>query len=55
MNFFNFAANHPGGKVLNISTGGRVIATTKASNVVTVNPKTFHLTAVKTGAGTTGK
>ncbi|XP_041352455.1 BRCA2-interacting transcriptional repressor EMSY-like isoform X2 [Gigantopelta aegis] len=48
------SANHPGGKVLNISTGGRVIATTtKASNVVTVNPKTLHLTAVKTGAGTT--
>ncbi|KAK6194536.1 hypothetical protein SNE40_000155 [Patella caerulea] len=40
-------------KVLNISTpGGRVITTTKP-NVVTVNPKTLHLTAVKTAGGTT--
>ena len=47
-----------GNKVLNITTpGGRVIATTtKASNVVTVNPKTLHLTAVKSAAGgTTGE
>ena len=47
-----------GSKVLNITTpGGRVIATTtKASNVVTVNPKTLHLTAVKSAAGgTTGE
>ncbi|BFZ06169.1 hypothetical protein BsWGS_09208 [Bradybaena similaris] len=46
---------HSGGKVLNITTpGGRVIATTtKATNVVTVNPKTLHLTAVKSGLGST--
>ncbi|KAK3754188.1 hypothetical protein RRG08_028153 [Elysia crispata] len=46
---------HSGGKVLNITTpGGRVIATTtKATNVVTVNPKTLHLTAVKSGSGST--
>ncbi|XP_059177445.1 BRCA2-interacting transcriptional repressor EMSY-like isoform X2 [Physella acuta] len=46
---------HTGGKVLNITTpGGRVIATTtKATNVVTVNPKTLHLTAVKSGSGST--
>ena len=41
--------------MLNITTpGGRVIATTtKATNVVTVNPKTLHLTAVKSGSGST--
>ncbi|KAH9514629.1 hypothetical protein Btru_023128 [Bulinus truncatus] len=46
---------HSEGKVLNItSPGGRVIATAaKATNVVTVNPKTLHLTAVKSGSGST--
>ncbi|KAL8625511.1 hypothetical protein ACOMHN_014600 [Nucella lapillus] len=46
-----------GSKVLNISApGGRVIANTKAPNVVTVNPKTLQLTAVKSAAGgTTGQ
>ncbi|XP_064615204.1 BRCA2-interacting transcriptional repressor EMSY-like [Liolophura sinensis] len=45
-----------GSKILNITTqGGKVIATTnKSPNVVTVNPKTLHLTAVKTAAGVAG-
>lgn len=45
------------GRVLNITTqGGKVIASTRAStaNVVTVNPKTLQLTAIKGAAGTTG-
>ncbi|KAK0049500.1 BRCA2-interacting transcriptional repressor EMSY isoform X2 [Biomphalaria pfeifferi] len=51
----SYSAHHGEAKVLNItSPGGRVIATTaKATNVVTVNPKTLHLTAVKTGSGST--
>jgi L-asparagine transporter-like permease len=54
---FCYLSAASGSKVLNITTpGGRVIATTtKASNVVTVNPKTLQLTAVKSNSGgTTG-
>ncbi|XP_078310623.1 uncharacterized protein LOC111136248 isoform X2 [Crassostrea virginica] len=43
-----------GTKILNITTqGGKVISTgtSRGPNVVTVNPKTLHLTAVKSGAG----
>ena len=46
------------GRVLNITQGGRVIATTSrttAANVVTVNPKTLQLTAIKGASGATGK
>lgn len=49
----------PGTKILNISTqGGKIISTgtSRTPNIVTVNPKTLHLTAVKSGSGhTTGK
>lgn len=47
----------PGGtKVLNIQTqGGKIITTPRGSSVVTVNPKTLHLTAVKNAAGISGK
>ncbi|XP_011431725.3 BRCA2-interacting transcriptional repressor EMSY isoform X3 [Magallana gigas] len=46
-----------GTKILNITTqGGKVISTSsRGPNVVTVNPKTLHLTAVKSGAGGSGK
>lgn len=49
-----------GGRVLNITTqGGKVIASTSnrgtTANVVTVNPKTLQLTAIKGAGGTTGK
>ncbi|GAB1605256.1 BRCA2-interacting transcriptional repressor EMSY-like, partial [Argonauta hians] len=41
-------------KILNINAqAGKVITTTKTANVVTVNPKTLHLTAVKSSTGGT--
>jgi hypothetical protein len=43
-----------GTKILNITTqSGKVISTgtSRGPNVVTVNPKTLHLTAVKSAAG----
>ncbi|KAL5004983.1 hypothetical protein ScPMuIL_018439 [Solemya velum] len=46
----------PGTKILNITQGGKVISTssTKSPNVLTVNPKTLHLTAVRTQGGAPG-
>jgi hypothetical protein len=45
-----------GTKVLNIQTqGGKIITAPRGSSVVTVNPKTLHLTAVKNAAGISGK
>ncbi|XP_048746376.2 BRCA2-interacting transcriptional repressor EMSY-like [Ostrea edulis] len=47
-----------GTKILNITTqGGKVISTgtSRGPNVVTVNPKTLHLTAVKSATGGSGK
>ncbi|XP_060563339.1 BRCA2-interacting transcriptional repressor EMSY-like [Ruditapes philippinarum] len=44
-----------GTKVLNIQTqGGKIITAPRGSSVVTVNPKTLHLTAVKNAAGISG-
>ena len=48
-----------GSRVLNITTqGGKVIASSSnrgtVANVVTVNPKTLQLTAIKGAGGTTG-
>lgn len=44
-----------GTKVLNIQTqGGKIITAPRGSSVVTVNPKTLHLTAVKNAAGLSG-
>lgn len=49
----NIFVGQAGTKILNITTqGGKVISTSsRGPNVVTVNPKTLHLTAVKSGAG----
>ncbi|KAK3095595.1 hypothetical protein FSP39_016479 [Pinctada imbricata] len=47
-----------GTKILNITQGGKVIQGSlggRGSNVVTVNPKTLHLTAVKSSGGGSGK
>ena len=55
LNFLKYFEGQAGTKILNITTqGGKVISTgtSRGPNVVTVNPKTLHLTAVKSGAGT---
>ena len=53
-----FTGQVAGSRVLNITTqGGKVIASTTrgtTANVVTVNPKTLQLTAIKGAGGTTG-
>ncbi len=63
MHFYNTSMITAGGvmsgsRVLNItSQGGKMISTTSRSgqaNVVTVNPKTLQLTAIKGSSGTTG-
>ncbi|XP_060078730.1 BRCA2-interacting transcriptional repressor EMSY-like [Ylistrum balloti] len=45
-----------GTKILNITQGGKVISgVNRSGNVVTVSPKTLHLTAVKSQSGGSGK
>ena len=45
-----------GTKVLNFQTqSGKIITAPRGSSVVTVNPKTLQLTAVKNAAGITGQ
>ncbi|XP_074658110.1 uncharacterized protein LOC141911050 isoform X2 [Tubulanus polymorphus] len=48
-------ASQLAGKVFNITTqGGKVVATKSSPNVVTVNPKTLQITAVKATGSTCG-
>ena len=45
-----------GAKVLNIQTqGGKILSGPRGSSVVTVNPKTLHLTTMKGASGITGE
>lgn len=51
----SLTGSQPVTKVLNIQTqGGKIITAPRGSSVVTVNPKTLHLTAVKNAAGLSG-
>ena len=51
-----FSGTQSGAKVLNIQTqGGKILSGPRGSSVVTVNPKTLHLTTMKGASGITGK
>lgn len=55
INMINYWLIGQGTKILNITQGGKVISgLNRTANVVTVNPKTLQLTAVKSGTGGTG-
>lgn len=51
-----FSGSQSGAKVLNIQTqGGKILPGPRGSSVVTVNPKTLHLTTMKGASGITGE